>query len=148
MITWNCSTDSTASGIPARPAASSFADTPSTMKLLERLRWLATDSPLPGTAEVSAKSCVLGMLVGETPGTSSARSRKLRPFIGSALASVACTVPAIWLRAVSSAGDSSVTVTVSSPPTASAIGSWNAEPAFSDSGRLTLRNPCLATTSS
>ena len=113
MTTWNCSTDSTASGIPLRPAASSFAETPSTMKLLEKLRWLATDRPLPGTAEVSAKSWVLAMLVGETPGTSSARSRKLRPFMGSALASVAETVPAIWLRAVSSAGAASVTVMVS-----------------------------------
>ena len=93
------------------------------MKLFERLRWLATERPLPGTAEVSAKSCVLGMLVGETPGTSRARSRKLRPFRGSAFASAEDTVPAIWLRAVSRAGASSVTVTVSSPPTESAIGS-------------------------
>ena len=47
-----------------------MADTPSTMKLLEKLRWLPTEMPLPGTAEVSAKSCVLATLVGETPGTS------------------------------------------------------------------------------
>ena len=87
--------------MPTSPAASSLADTPSTMKLFEKLRWLPTEIPLPGTAEVSANSCVLGMLVGETPGTSRARSRKLRPFRGSALASTADTVPAIWLRAVS-----------------------------------------------
>ena len=31
--------------IPLSPAASSLADTPSTMKLLERLRWLAIESP-------------------------------------------------------------------------------------------------------
>ena len=87
--------------MPLRPAASSLADTPSTMKLFEKLRWLPTEIPLPGTAEVSAKSCVLAMLVGDTPGTSRPRSRKLRPFMGSALASTADTVPAIWLRAVS-----------------------------------------------
>ena len=52
------------------------------MKLLEKLRWLPTESPAPGTADVSANSCVLPMLVGDTPGTSSARSRKLRPFSG------------------------------------------------------------------
>ena len=38
------------------------------MKLFERLRWLAIERPCPGTAEVSAKSCVLLVLVGETPG--------------------------------------------------------------------------------
>ena len=58
---------------------------------------------LAGHAEVSANSCVLLVLVGETPGTSSARSRKLRPFIGRFCTSACGTVPAIWLRAVSSA---------------------------------------------
>jgi hypothetical protein len=53
------------------------------MKLFERLRWLATEIPWPGTADVSGNSWVLPMFVGDTPGTSSARSRKLRPFIGS-----------------------------------------------------------------
>src|SRR5262245_66470895 len=72
------------------------------MKLLDRLRWLAIESPCPGTADVSAKSCVLLVFVGDTPGTSSARSRKLRPFIGRVCTSVRGTVPAIWLRAVSS----------------------------------------------
>ena len=52
------------------------------MKLLEKLRWLPTERLTPGTADVSGKSCVLATLVGETPGTSSARSRKLRPFSG------------------------------------------------------------------
>ncbi len=52
------------------------------MKLFEKLRWLPIDRPCPGTADVSAKSCVLPMFVGDTPGTSRARSRKLRPFIG------------------------------------------------------------------
>ena len=93
---------STPNVMPLSPAASSLADTPSTMKLLERLRWLAIESPWPGTAEVSAKSCVLFVLVGDTPGTSSARSRKLRPFIGRFWTSACGTVPAIWLRAVSS----------------------------------------------
>ena len=73
------------------------------MKLFERLRWLAIESPWPGTAEVSANSCVLLVLVGETPGTSSARSRKFRPFIGRFWTSACGTVPTIWLRAVSSA---------------------------------------------
>ena len=135
--------------MPLSPAASSFADTPSTMKLFEKLRWLPTDRPLPGTAEVSAKSCVLATLVGDTPGTRSARSRKLRPFMGSAFASVDETVPAIWLRAVSSVSASPVTVTFSSmPPTWSAMGSWNAEPALRDNARVTALKPCLVTTSS
>ena len=34
--------------MPLKPAASSLADTPSTMKLLERLRWLAIEMPWPG----------------------------------------------------------------------------------------------------
>ena len=72
------------------------------MKLLEKLRWLPTEMPWPGTADVSANSCVLPTLVGDTPGTSSARSRKLRPFIGRFLTSACEIVPAIWLRAASS----------------------------------------------
>ena len=84
------------------------------MKLLERLRWLPTDRPPPGTAEVSAKSCVLATLVGDTPGTSSARSRKLRPFIGRFRTSACDTVPAIWLRAASSTVASALTVTLAS----------------------------------
>ena len=50
---------------------------------------------MPGTADVSGNSCVLAMLVGDTPGTSSASSRKLRPFIGSAFTSASETVAAI-----------------------------------------------------
>ena len=69
-----------------------------------------------GTAEVSAKSCVLATLVGDTPGTSSARSRKLRPFIGRLRTSVCETVPAIWLRAASSTVRLPLTVTVVSTP--------------------------------
>ena len=94
--------------MPLSPAASSLADNPSTMKLLEKLRWLPTEMPCPGTADVSANSCVLPMLVGDTPGTSRARSRKLRPFIGSASTSACDTVPAIWLRAASSTDASPV----------------------------------------
>ena len=45
--------------MPLRPAASSLADSPSTMKLFERLRWLPTDRLTPGTADVSGNSCVL-----------------------------------------------------------------------------------------
>ena len=41
--------------IPLSPAASSFADSPSTMKLFDRFRWLAMEMPWPGTADVSAK---------------------------------------------------------------------------------------------
>ena len=67
---------------------------------------------MPGTADVSGNSCVLAMLVGDTPGTSSARSRKLRPFIGSAATSVSGTVEAIWLRAASRTGASAETSTV------------------------------------
>ena len=116
------------------------------MKLLEKLRWLPTDRPPPGTAEVSAKSCVLATLVGDTPGTSSARSRKLRPFIGRLRTSACDTVPAIWLRAASSTVASALTVTlVSSVPTLSAIGSSNAEPTVSVSTRVASANPCSDT---
>ena len=52
------------------------------MKLLEKLRWLPTEMPWPGTADVSAKSWLAAVLVGETPGISRATSRKLRPFRG------------------------------------------------------------------
>ena len=72
----NCSMASTPNVIPLSPATSSLAETPSTMKLLERLRWLAIlNRPCPGTAEVSAKSCVLFAFVGDTPGTSMPRPR-------------------------------------------------------------------------
>ena len=110
--------------MPLNPAASSLAERPSTTKLFERLRWLPTEMVMPGTAEVSGNSCVLAMLAGATPGTSSATSRKLRPFIGSAATSVSDTVAAIWLRAASSTGVSAETSTVVvSPATASVKGS-------------------------
>ena len=99
------------------------------MKLFEKLRWLPIESPGPGTADVSANSCVLPTLVADTPGMSSARSTKFRPFIGRFLISACVTVPAIWLREVSSTISSPVTVTfVSTPPTASVIGRSNADP--------------------
>ena len=47
VTTWNWSTASTPYGIPLSAAASSLADRPSTMKLLERLRWLPIDRPTP-----------------------------------------------------------------------------------------------------
>lgn len=65
-----------------RPAASSLSESPSTMKLFEKLRWLPMEMPCPGTAEVSAKSWLAAVLVGETPGITRAASRKLRPFKG------------------------------------------------------------------
>jgi hypothetical protein len=82
------------------------------MKLLEKFRWLPTEMPWPGTAEVSAKSWLLAVLVGDTPGTSSARSRRLRPLSGRDLTSVCETVPATWVRAVSSNSVSPLTVTL------------------------------------
>ena len=107
------------------------------MKLFERLRWLPTDRPPPGTADVSANSCVLPTLVGDTPGTSSARSRKLRPFIGRLCTSACEIVPAIWLRAASSTVASPVTVTLRvEPATASVIGSSKADPIVSVSGAV------------
>ena len=116
------------------------------MKLFERLRWLPTEIPWPGTADVSAKSCVLAVLVGETPGTSSARSRKFRPFIGRLSTSVCATVPAICVRAVSSAAVSAATVTLAlNSPTASTIGNSNAEPTLSVSVRVASANPCRRT---
>ena len=65
------------------------------MKLLDKLRWLLTEMPWPGTADVSAKSCVLAVLVGDTPGTRRARSRKLRPLRGRFFTSLCDTVPTI-----------------------------------------------------
>src|SRR5205807_1188848 len=117
-------------------AASSLAETPSTMKLLEKFRWLLVEIPCPGTAEVSAKSCVLAVLVGDTPGTRRAKSRKLRPFKGRLRTSVCEIVPAIWLRAASSTAASLLTVTLAeAAPTASSIGSSDAAPSVSVTGR-------------
>ena len=115
--------------MPLSPAASSLADRPSTMKLFEKFRWLPMEIPCPGTADVSANNCVLPVLVGDTPGTSSARSRKFRPFSGTVCTSACETVPAIWLRAASSTVASAETVTlVSMPATESLTGSSNADP--------------------
>ena len=112
------------------------------MKLFDRLRWLATDRLTPGTAEVSGKSCALPTFVGETPGTSSASSRKFRPFIGRLLASGSDTVPTIWLRAASRTVASAVIVTLASrPATSSETGSSNAAPAVSVSVRRACRKP-------
>ena len=72
------------------------------MKLFEKFRWLPTEIPWPGTADVSAKSWLAAVLVGDTPGTNSARSRKFRPLSGRSLTSVCVMVPAICVRAVSS----------------------------------------------
>ena len=66
------------------------------MKLFERLRWLPTEMPTPGTAEVSAKSCVPPpTLASDTPGASSARSSTFRPFSGRFLTSASVIVALI-----------------------------------------------------
>ena len=89
------------------------------------------------------------MLVGDTPGTSSASSRKLRPFIGSAATSASATVAAIWLRAVSITGASAVTCTLdSTPASANEIGTSNADPASTVSVRVASLNPGIVTTRS
>ena len=112
------------------------------MKLFERFRWLATDSVTPGTADVSGKSCVLATLVGDTPGTSSASSRKFRPFIGRLRTSASETVAAIWLRAASSTVASAVTVTfVAIPLTLRVTGSSNAAPTTTVRLRTASSNP-------
>src|SRR5205809_792661 len=112
------------------------------MKLLEKFRWLPTEMPWPGTADVSAKSWLLAVLVGDTPGTSSARSRKLRPLRGSDRTSVCDTVPATWVRAASSTAASPLTVTlVSVDSTLSATGSSKAAPMDSVNDRLTSAKP-------
>ena len=134
--------------MPLSAAASSLADNPSTMKLLERLRWLETDSVTPGTAEVSGKSCVLATLVGETPGTSSATSRKLRPLSGRFWSSACDTVPAIWLRAPSSRASfarTSTAVCEASRPSSSTTGTSNAAPTVSVSRRVAVPKPGLLT---
>ena len=111
--------------MPLSAAASSFAERPSTTKLLERLRWLLTESPTPGTADVSGNICVAGTLVGETPGTSSAASRKLRPLSGRLRTSSSGMVPAIWLRAASRTVVPAVTATsVFTLPTAERDGQF------------------------
>ena len=75
------------------------------------------------------------MLGGETPGTSSARSRKLRPFIGRFATSAWVIVPAIWLRAVSITVACAVTDTVvARDSTLSAIDRSKAEPSVSVTG--------------
>jgi hypothetical protein len=85
---------------------------------------------------------VLFVLVGDTPGTSSARSRKLRPFIGRLWISACGTVPAIWLRAVSSVRLSATTVTAESRPAISReIERSNAEPALNTNVRVLSLNP-------
>ena len=61
--------------VTARSAASSFAERPSTMNELARLRWVEIEIPVPGTADVSAKRCVTPVFVRDEPGVSSARSR-------------------------------------------------------------------------
>jgi hypothetical protein len=81
------------------------------MKLFERLRWLPTERLAPRTAEVSGKSCVLFRFAGETPGTTSASSWKLRPLSGRFLTSISETVAVIWLRAASRTGVPAATVT-------------------------------------
>ncbi len=130
--------------MPLSPAASSLAESPSTMKLLEKFRWLLTERPCPGTAEVSAKSWFDAVFVGETPGINKARSRKFRPLSGRLRTSVCGTVPAIWLRADSITGASETTVTlVACEPTGSENGRSNAAPTVSVTARMTSVNPCL-----
>ena len=98
-------------------------------EVVRKLRWLPNDSPCPGTADISANSCVLPMFVGDTPGTSNARSRKLRPFIGRFSASCCEMVLAIWLRAASRTVDSATTSTVAATPaSARVIGSSERRP--------------------
>ncbi len=140
---------STPYGIPLSPAASSFAERPSTMKLLDRFRWLLIERPWPGTADVSANSCVLPVLVGDTPGISSARSRKFLPFIGMLSISACGTVPAIWLRAVSSTDASALTVTrVSSVARLRLNGRSNAEPSVRRRWRALSAKPSACTDTS
>jgi hypothetical protein len=146
VTTWNSSRLSTAYAIPLSAAASSFADKPSTTKLFERLRWLLTDSVLPGTADVSGKSCVLPTLAGATPGASSPMSRNCRPFSGTSRSSVSDTVAATWLLALSSIVAGAETVTLaSSAPTASVTGSSNAAPTVSVSWNFASVNPSRCT---
>ena len=100
---------------------------------MERLRWLATDSPTPCTADVSAKSWVLLMLGGATAGASTAMSRKLRPFSGRLFTSCPVMVVTTCVRADSSrsrasAATSTLAVT---PDTVSDTGRSKAAPAFS-----------------
>ena len=130
--------------MPLRPAASSFAESPSTKKLIERLRWLPTERPTPGTADVSAKSCVLLMLGVATPGARSAMSRNCRPLSGSALISRSDTVAAIWLRADSSTGVSAVTLTVEATPATSRVsGKSNAAPSVRVRRRRASAKPVI-----
>src|SRR5262245_59595453 len=116
------------------------------MKLFEKFRWLPIDRPAPGTADVSGNSCVLATFVGDTPGTSNARSRKFRPFSGRLLTSACETVAAIWLRAASRIVASADTVTLASiEATVSEIGSSKAEPTVNGNVRVMSVNPSRRT---
>ena len=75
FTTWNSRITSSLRYTPDNPAASSFPDRPSTRNVLLRFRWPLMESPVPGTADVSAKRSVLRVLVREAPGVSRARSR-------------------------------------------------------------------------
>ncbi len=117
------------------------------MKLFEKLRWLPTESPTPGTADVSANSCVPPTFGGATPGTRSATSRKLRPLRGIVPISAWKTVLAIWLRPASSTVAWAATSTVASTVLSDRdMGSSYAEPSVSVRRRAASAKPSSCTT--
>ena len=73
--TWNWLITSWLKKVPGRSAASSFAERPSTTKLLLMNRWPVTEMPVPGTAEVSGKRWLAAGFWRVTAGVRAARSR-------------------------------------------------------------------------
>ena len=102
------------------------------------------EMPCPGAAEVSGNSWVLAVLVGETPGTSSARSRKFLPFMGRLEISAWDTVPEIWVRDVSSKSlEASMFTVVPALPSVKATGRSKAEPTVRFTFCVRVEKPSL-----
>ena len=114
------------------------------MKLLEKLRWLPTEMPWPGTAEVSAKSWLLRGVGGRDAGNQQREIEKIaavqRQVADLGLRHGAGDLAARRLEHRRLAGDRDVGRR--SIPTASETGRSNAEPTVSVRVRVTSANPC------
>jgi len=99
------------------------------LKLFEKFRWLPTEMPCPGTAEVSGEELIAGRIGGGHSGNEQMRGQEIRPFRGSERTRLAARYPQSGWRAVSRTVVSPVTVTLlSADATVSEIGSSNATP--------------------
>jgi len=82
---------------PLKPAASSLAERPSTMKLFEKLRWLPTEIPWPAQRG-PRKELIVAVLVGE-PRHEQCDIKEAAPVQGEGVDFACQTVPATWVRA-------------------------------------------------